>query len=167
MRHLTWSSGRLLILPLLLANGACTCTEIGCMTGFFVEADLVTPGVWTATVTADGVTSTCTAEVPFTGDSGSGDTGSGDTGSGDSGSEGPSCDGPLSWGLPGAEPADGDSSIHGLVYGGTATTISLVLTRDGEPVYDETFTPTWEDQTLNGPRCGVACTTASVSIGSF
>jgi len=129
------------------------CTEMGCVPGASLTLPnaLIEDGDYTLGVTVDGVTSTCSATLPFQG-------------------TGFVCEQGLSLLVEGPTTTTGSSvsqgpadRISGFWLDGEVGEVSVEVTRDGSVVYTGTITPAYKGVEINGPGCG-ECLQGSASL---
>lgn len=143
--------------PLLLLLLACppggdtgstgACTDVGCIDGVDAGFSLTEPGSYTivAEELPEGVTTTCTASLPFDGTEG--------------------CTGPGSIGLSGTALPPDQQSIEGMAFPSTAMEqLHLTITRDSASILDETYDVAYATLQPNGPDCPPTCSYASVEV---
>ena len=144
----------LLLAPLLLACGktedTAACTEIGCQDGLFIELNRLTwePGVWTVSLTSDGVNTTCTATIPLdsTTPSSCDRTGYQLTTAGSS--------------LDVSEQAITDLYIPSI----DIAQVTIIVEHDGVEVFSDSVQPSYQTSQPNGPDCEPTCTSANASL---
>lgn len=131
-------------------SGAHGCTEIGCVNGFNVK--VTSSGAWkagkyTVTVVADGVTTTCTADLPLTPQSTASCSAAG-----------------VQIGLSGSALPAEQHSISDVALTATPKSVMITIARDGTSIGAQSFTPAYKTSRPNGATCEPVCTNASDTL---
>lgn len=139
---------------LMVALGGCgvgipdgVCTEIGCTDGVMLAFTLSEPGLYqiTATTVPASGSVTCTSSLPLD-----------DTGG---------CTGPGFVTQSGSALPPDQQSIGDLLLTSTdLTSIHLTITRDGDPIVDQTYTPAYDELQPNGPDCEPTCLYQGIDV---
>ena len=143
------------MLGLLLCGGqpGCSskaCTLIGCGPAFQVTYQVAggqsawSPGVYNVTVTADGSTTSCDVTLPL----------------GDCQTSSLQCTGNPDWSFDygGCALPPEQHRIYGVTFwAAMPANVEIVFSRDGVPLGEGTFTPTYRSSQPNGPECDPTC----------
>jgi hypothetical protein len=131
-----------------LADGAITCTLIGCVDQFSatvtVDTNMVPAGMHVLTVTFDGAATSCPFNLPPRTDP-----------------VNDPCAAAFSLMVPGTS-TDGKFTEK-IVVPGAPTSIEVRQTLDGTVVLDQTISPAYQTNQPNGPGCGPTCHQASAA----
>ena len=123
---------------------------MACSDGLDVAFSAKQPGSYSFNVVADGEVTTCGATLPL-----------------------PPCDQPaggcsrqsVTLGLSGCALPAAEHSLEGISLAGVhPTTIEVFVTRDGEEIAHQTFSPTYQTVAPNGEACGPVCSQATVTL---
>jgi len=128
-------------IPLSAPLPACSsCSDIGCIPNLTItpERPLRDSGEYQVDFVADGETMSCTVKVPS--------------------AASPKCTDDRAYVY-----QERDRGILWLSVDGTHKTVSVTMARDGTPVADQTFLPSYEGVEINGPGCGT-CPAAAESL---
>lgn len=147
------------IVPVALAlglSGCMTheCTEVGCADGLWIDLRS-TSGHWETGsyhvgITADGESITCAAIIPLPKESGGPNT---------------TCSSSaVRLGLSGSMLPVSAQSISDIVFSTYPASVSIVITRDGEPFASRTLAPGYVTSRPNGPDCEPTCRSAHATM---
>lgn len=153
------SARRLFLLLALLAScrdrnsgddsATSICTAIGCEDGLKVvfQPALHAEGTYDFEVALDGMSSTCTAVLPF-------DDLSVDV-----------CDDPrVMLILSGTALPANQQEVYGMMIADTPSTVRITIDKDGDQVADQSFTPSYQQVAPNGVECGPICTQGTETL---
>ena len=140
----------------VVASGCATheCTEMGCTNGLWIDLRSASgrwqTGTYHVGITADGASITCSATIPLS------------QGTGGANTTCSSSD--VRLGLSGSMLPVEAQAISDVTFTTSPASVSIVITRDGQPFGSTTLTPTYVTSQPNGPECEPTCRGAHATI---
>lgn len=125
------------------------CTAIGCVDGLQIafQAASWPAGKWQVTAQTPTGARTCTVTLPFA-----------------SVDPGVQCDAQVQLGTSGSALPAANHSLVGLTLPDTPTQVTVTVSRDGQQLASQVFSPTYKTSRPNGPKCDPECTQASATL---
>jgi len=126
------------------------CTAMACSDGLDIAFSVKQAGTYSFNLVADGEVTTCGATLPL-----------------------PPCDQPaggcsrqnVTLGLSGCALPTAEHSLEGISLTGVhPTSMEVFVSRDGEEIAHDMFSPTYQTLSPNGEECGPICSQATVTL---